>query len=340
MVQYIFPQWDPRNTEGTGPDGPVLSADRPFDGRCDIVPQRAAVRRGHDGRLQCSMKHIYIGRKRDASAKTVFDKSVACFFLIPALLMASGCAPVPEEKNYGVLLSETEDLGRLAEYETVVIDAQYFSKREIDAFRLGGHRVYSYINIGSLEDFRGYFGEYEDLILGPYENWDGEYWVDVSNEKWQSFMIDELAPSLLQKDVDGFFVDNCDVYYHFPTRETMGGLAAILHTLVGTGRPVLINGGDAFVDAYCAAGGQWNEVMTGINQETVFSKILWDGDKFGTASDEDRAYFMDYIERYAAVGVEIYLLEYTKSRSLAAKIREYCAKNGFEYYISDSIELD
>ena len=267
-------------------------------------------------------------------------KALTCFFLILALLAAPGCAPVPEEKTYGVFLSVTEDLSRLSEYETVVVDAQYFSKEEIDAFRTGGHRVYSYINIGSLEDFRGYFGAYEDLILGPYENWEGEYWVDVSDARWQAFLIDELAPALLQKDVDGFFVDNCDVYYHFSTRETMDGLAAILRALVGTGKPVLINGGDVFVDAYCAEGGQWNEVMTGINQETVFSKILWDGDRFGTASGEDREYFMDYIERYAAGGADIYLLEYTKSRSLAEKIREYCAKNGFEYYISDSIELD
>ena len=74
--------------------------------------------------------------------------------------------------------------------------------------------------------------------------------------------------------------------------------------------------------------------------ETVFSKILWDQDCFDTAAQEDRAYFQDYIERYAAKGADIYLLEYTRDNSLIREIREYCRKNGFHYYISDSLELD
>ena len=113
-----------------------------------------------------------------------------------------------------------------------------------------------------------------------------------------------------------------------------------MHTLVGTGKAVLINGGDAFLDAYCAGGGQWKDVITGINQETVFSEILWDGDKFGTASREDREYFQDYIERYAEKGADICLLEYTRDKRLIPEIRDYCQKHGFKYYISDSLELD
>ena len=55
---------------------------------------------------------------------------------------------------------------------------------------------------------------------------------------------------------------------------------------------------------------------------------------------KDRAYFQDYIERYAAKGADIYLLEYTRDNSLIREIREYCQKNRFHYYISDSLELD
>ena len=270
-----------------------------------------------------------------------FSIVFAWFLLIPALLSLAGCAAAePEETSYGVFLSVTEDLRSLAQYETVVIDAQYFTKEEIDAFRREGHRVYSYLNVGSLEIFRDYYETYRDLTLAPYENWEEEYWIDVSDSRWQSFVMCELTPALLQKDIDGFFVDNCDVYYHYPTAPVLDGLTAIMRALVGTGKAVLINGGDVFLDAYCAGGGRWEDVITGINQETVFSRILWDGDRFGRASKEDRMYFTDYIERYAAMGADIYLLEYTKSRSLKAKINDYCRKNGFVCYISDSVELD
>lgn len=252
----------------------------------------------------------------------------------------SGDNSKSEDKPYGVFLSVTEDLSQFKDYGTVVIDAQYFTKDEIDRFRRDGHKVYSYINIGSLEDFRGYYKEYRNLTLDPYENWDEECWVDVSDSRWQDFIVGDLMLSLLQKDIDGFFVDNCDVYYQYPTAEMMDGLSTIMHALINTGKPVLINGGDSFVDSYCAKSGQWDEIMTGINQECVFSRILWDEDSFGKATEEDREYFTDYIERYAAEGADIYLLEYTTNEPLIETIENYCQENGFEYYISDSIELD
>lgn len=246
----------------------------------------------------------------------------------------------PIDFKYGVFLSVTKNLSRLSDYETVVIDAQYFSKEEIDSFKSEGHKVYSYINVGSLENFRDYYNDYKDLILGKYENWDEEFWIDVSDPKWQSFIREELIPSLLAKDIDGFFVDNCDVYYQFPTEPILKGLSEIMTDMTGTGKAVLINGGDVYLDAYCKTLGSWDDVCTGINQETVFSRIIWKKNKFGTAKKGDRKYFQKYIEKYAAKGATIYLLEYTTNPKLIKKIRKYCKTKGFEYYISDSIELD
>ena len=262
----------------------------------------------------------------------------ACLCLLLTLTACGGKTEAP--KTYGVFLSVTENTERLRGYQTVVIDAQYFTEDEITELKSGGTAVYSYLNVGSLETFRPYYDEFKALALSAYENWDEEYWVDVTDERWQRFVTDTLAPALTAKGADGFFVDNCDVYYHYPTPETLQGLATMLRALVKTGKAVLINGGDTFLDAYCENGGRWQDVMTGINQETVFSRILWDGDRFGTATKEDEAYFKDYIERYAAEGADIYLLEYTHSRRLAEKIYAYCSEMGFACYISDSVELD
>ena len=96
----------------------------------------------------------------------------------------------------------------------------------------------------------------------------------------------------------------------------------------------------AEVAAYLKANTDYHDVLTGINQESVFTKILWDEDRFVAASPEDRDYFLDYIERYASQGAEIYLLEYTRDRRLIAEIQDYCQKKGFQLYISDSLELD
>lgn len=80
--------------------------------------------------------------------------------------------------------------------------------------------------------------------------------------------------------------------------------------------------------------------MTGINQKTVYSKILWEEDKFSKSSETDRLYYTNYIEKYAQLGVDIYLLEYTKDYNLIKEIKKYCLERGFKYYASDSIELD
>lgn len=269
-----------------------------------------------------------------------------CIYLLYSFLMiliglsVTACGTKIRDTDYGVFLSISNDMESISDYDTVVIDAQYFSKEDIDAFRAEGHTVYSYINVGSIENFREYYPEYQNLTIGAYENWNEEFWIDVSDRRWQDFMMSDLIPSLIEKDVDGFFVDNCDVYYQYPSEDILNGLTNILRYLVSTGKTVIINGGDTYLDAYCQGGGRWDDVITGINQETVFSKILWEKNSFGTASQEDREYFQDYIERYAQKGAEIYLLEYTHDDRLIREIRKYCEKNGFNYYIADSIELD
>ena len=134
---------------------------------------------------------------------------------LACLILLTGCGTKETSKSfkYGVFIGSDADLDTYNDYETIVIDAQYYSAEQIKEYKEKGHTVFSYINIGSLENFRDYYAEYEDLTLGGYEHWSEEKWVDVSDDRWQEFVLKELAPSLAEKGIDGFFVDNCDVYY-------------------------------------------------------------------------------------------------------------------------------
>ncbi|QTE71556.1 endo alpha-1,4 polygalactosaminidase [Clostridiales bacterium FE2011] len=270
--------------------------------------------------------------------------SVFCAIILIVLTCCTrlaGAEQAPTFKYpYGVFLSICENIEQFADYEIVVIDAQYYPKEELDVFRSKGHKVFSYINIGSLEDFRDYYDEYKDLSLGAYEHWEEEVWVDVSQKRWQDFMLNDIAAGLLEKDIDGFFVDNCDVYYVHPKQEILEGLTVIMKGLKATGKKVIINSGDTFLDAYCEQGGKWDDVISGINQESVFSTILWDEGTFGTAEPEDHEYFVSYIDRYGSQGAEIYLLEYTIDEELVKEIKAFCEERGYTYYVADSIELD
>lgn len=110
-----------------------------------------------------------------------------------------------EKKDYGVFLNaDDSSLERFKEYDTIVIDAQYFTRKDIGILHENEVTVYTYLNIGSIENFREYYADYEKLALGDYENWEEEKWMDVSSPDWQKF-IGSLARELYEKGVDGFF---------------------------------------------------------------------------------------------------------------------------------------
>lgn len=277
-------------------------------------------------------------------------KALLTAWLSIFILGAAGCVdtngqivdPREQSDSYGVFLSlkGREAVTASEGYDTVVIDAQNVSADEIEEMQARGQDVYSYLNIGSLETFRPYYEDYESLTLKPYENWENEFWIDVSDENWQRFTAVTLANDFLEKGIDGFWVDNVDVFGQFPTEEMHAGVQYMLETLMGYGQPVIINGGDQFVRAYLRENQQVDAILTGVNQETVFSGIHFQTRSLTTQKEETRQYYMEYLEQMEAEKKDIFLLEYTTDSSLAAKIDEYAAQRGWRYFISDSIELD
>lgn len=279
--------------------------------------------------------------------KTTLINLLMSFLVV---LGAAACMQTNEESadnamnnfEYGVFLSlqGREAIDASENYHTVVIDAQNLSGEEIDEMQERGQEVYSYLNVGSLETFRPYYEEFQHLALKPYVNWENEFWVDASSEEWQEFVAITLANQLLEKGIDGFWIDNVDVYGQFPTDETYSGVEFILKTLMKHSKPVIVNGGDQFVRLYHEQNQHVDDILTGVNQETVFSAIHFEERELGTQSTETQNYYTEYIEVIEQAGKDIFLLEYTTDNELAQTIHDYADERGWKYYISDSIELD
>lgn len=244
------------------------------------------------------------------------------------------------DSDYGVYIgSNPEDIDPEFLPQTIVIDAQYFSADEIHSLKEEGHTVYSYLNLGSIETFRDYYSQYESLTLGTYENWEDEKWVNVSDKSWQQF-FSKKADELIGKGVDGFFVDNCDVYYNYQTEEIYTGVSEMLKDLKSKDTYVLINGGDTFVLEYLNRNGSLDAVLDGVNQESVYTKINWDDESFGVNDAEEREYFTNYLDKVVADEKDAYTLEYATDRKIADKALEYAEEKGYGVYVSDSLELN
>lgn len=244
-----------------------------------------------------------------------------------------------EKNDYGVFLNaDASSLERFKRYDLIVIDAQYFTKKDIESLHQNGTKVYTYLNIGSVENFREYYKTYEKFTIGKYEHWDEEKWVDVSVPAWRKF-IEQLSKKLFEKGVDGFFIDNCDVYYYAPRKSIFEGLTAILQNIMTLKKAVIINGGDTYVTEYRERYGSVDHIMTGVNQESVWSGIDFDKGTFNEQTRETREYYSKYLEACKADGMEVYLLEYTTDEKLIQKIKKYCKEKNFHFYISNSLEL-
>ena len=80
------------------------------------------------------------------------------------MMLASSCGKVPAQHDYGVFLSVTEDLELLQDYKTVVIDAQFFTAKEISNLGIfKGEKLRRHMNLEREKDLEKV---YRYLLMG------------------------------------------------------------------------------------------------------------------------------------------------------------------------------
>lgn len=255
------------------------------------------------------------------------------------VLFAFAKADFIQEKYYGVFIGISKEDGmKLNNYKVLVLEPTEFNKDDIKKLHEKNKKIYSYLNIGSLENYRPYYDKYKDKTLGTYENWEDEYWMDVSDKEWQNLIVDELGKNIADKGFDGFFIDNCDVYYQFPEEKIFDGLCSILSGLGKYHLDTIINGGDTFVSK-CIDEKIAKEMFDGINQECVFTSIDFENKKFGKKLSKDREYFIQYLNKVKMYGLKVFLTEYGADIVTLQEIERYCKDNGFHWYNARNLEL-
>lgn len=270
----------------------------------------------------------------------LFIKIICVLILIlsTALLSACSTSTFNSAEKYIVLIGEDPEITeKLSDIDLLVIDAEYFSQNDIARLRENGVReIYSYINIGSIESFRSYDTDFEKYTLGAYENWPEEKWIDVSAPEWQACTASRVD-ALVQKGVDGFFVDNTDVYYNYPQESIYDGILTILDYMNHTGRKIMINGGDCFVKKYLTT--EKNVLIDGVNQENVFTAYDFSKDVYTKNDQSTREYYTEYLDLAMSHGCTAYTLEYATVPAIRRQAAAYAGKHGYICCISDNIGL-
>ncbi|AAC07769.1 endo alpha-1,4 polygalactosaminidase [Aquifex aeolicus] len=88
------------------------------------------------------------------------------------------------------------------------------SVQVINELKAKGKTVICYFSAGTWEEWRPDANEFPKEAIGkPYEGWEGEYFLDVRNEKVRELMVKRLKLAK-QKGCDGVDPDNLDIYLY------------------------------------------------------------------------------------------------------------------------------
>jgi len=246
--------------------------------------------------------------------------------------------------DYGVYIGAEKEcvLSLLCNSErvkTAVLELSDFSKDDVALLHENQIEIFAYLNVGAIENFRTYYKDFAHLTLSPYENWSEEFWIDVRKNEWQDFLVNTLAAAIAEKSADGFFLDNFDIYSLYKSDDVFQALLAILRGLRNYGVKIIINGGDEAVSAILESGKA--NLIDGVNQESVFSRIKsYKLQLFAKQKKDDTKYFVDYLDNVKRAGLEVFVIEYAKSKTLRSYCENECEKRKYRYFVSTDLELD
>ena len=276
-------------------------------------------------------------------------------FLLVLLLFLFFHAFPRKREDYGVFLGismssdtgeegltsddkETDQLLFLAKYKTVILSPGSFTKKDLQYLHRAGTKAYAYINVGALEEYDPEYLRFKKLALAPYENWEDESWVDVSDKEWQNYITEKIAKEIAERGFDGFFLDNFDVYYLFPEEKIYWGLDAVLSGLQKYNMPIILNGGDSYVSRAIEENST-NLLFQGVNQEDVFTAYHFDTDTSSLQDSDTRHYYQDYLEKAKNAGLSVFILEYKADKELSKEVSSYCREKHFQWYNAPDIFL-
>lgn len=226
-----------------------------------------------------------------------------------------------------------------ADDDVLILDLQSFRADQVAALRaVGVGTIYGYVSLGSLESYRPYAQRFQNLTFAPYENWPDERWIDVTDASWQRFITTKLAPRLIALGADGFFVDNADVYAQRSDDAVYRALLAMIRAMRASGRPVMINGGAAFVERMQSEG--LGGEIDALAQEELLTRIVdYEAERFERQDPSQTRIAETRLERARREGAAVLLIEYSADTDVTAEVARYARRKGFASCVSSSVDL-
>jgi hypothetical protein len=222
--------------------------------------------------------------------------------------------------------------GRYARFDLVVVDGESATAKEVAAIRRSsGGLVLAYLDVGTIESYRGWYNAAKPYRLDYWGDW-GEWYANVNAAGFRSLMLERVAPAMLAKGFDGLFLDNTDMTEtHAAQKPGMRALVAGLARLVRARGKLLMaqNGADV----------NWplRRFYDGINFEDVSFSYDFDRHAYFSQGAGDVARAQGEIRRYRRAGLKVTATDYLaarKTNETLIAVRNACSAGALPY-VSD-----
>lgn len=286
--------------------------------------------------LNIKFTQVVAGLTFPVYQRAVDDNGLASIWQNTGTLSVAGSGPTPSPspnptppppsttgKYDWVSYYGSGNLAALGKFKLVDIDVEdgagNYTAADVATLKAGGSTVISYLNIGAAETFRSYWPQASAFKLGSYQGWPGEYWMDVSNPGWRDLIVNTVAPQLVAKGVDGFYLDNIDVVDTYPSRaDIRQGVVELVRSLRAKYPDKIIIGqtwGLTPLSDRGADGKQFYQYLNGISKEEVNSTYQGGYQKIPVAESDA---MLTELASWKAKGLEVFTLDYAITESLAS----------------------
>ncbi len=202
---------------------------------------------------------------------------------------------------------------RFAGYDLVIVDGEEVEPAQVAALHAQGTIVLAYLSVGTIERGRWWFDSVRRFRLDYWGNW-GEWYADTSRVGYRRVIIRKVAPWMLNKGVDGLFLDNTDMIgNHRRQRDGMYTLIRRLSSLVhGQGKFLFAQNGRQFIGPVISCYDGWN-------REDVSWSYDFDTDTYYPRPAEDVAVALADIQSMSAAGLLVTAVDYVEAGDAAAE---------------------
>ncbi len=221
---------------------------------------------------------------------------------------------------------------RYARFDLVVVDGESTGARAVTAIRRrSGGLVLAYLDVGTIESYRGWYKAAKPFRLDYWGDW-GEWYANVNAPGFRSLMLERVAPTMLAKGFDGLFLDNTDMTETHPVQKR--GMRKLV---VGLSRLARARG--KLLMAQNGADVNWplRRLYNGINFEDVSFSYDFDRHAYVRRSAGAVARAQREIRRYLSVGLKVTATDYVaagKTNQARIAVRNACSAGALPY-VSD-----